>query len=134
MTTSKEWLSTYLSELETAANKALGGQLYEDDAGQPSSVAGLGSLGLAAFTLATELAAKSSDPDELIAVVATHKAHVENTLGPDAWPDVLYGVVLQLAVLYLEPAYKVTDTTQVDVRGATQQWWEAISTPAEPTA
>lgn len=134
MTTSKDWLTAYLGELETAANKALGGQLYEDANGRPSSVAGLGSLGLAAITLATEIAAKSDDPDELMAVVYRHKAHVEHTLGPDAWADVLYGVVLQLAVLYLEPAYKVTDTSGIDVRSATRQWWEAISTPVEPTA
>lgn len=134
MTTSKDWLTAYLSELETAANKALGGQLYEDANGRPSGVAGLGSLGLASITLATEVAAKTDDPDELLAVVFRHKAHVVHTLGPDAWPDVLYGTVLQLAVLYLEPAYKVTDTSGIDVRSATQQWWEAISTPTEPPA
>ncbi|MBT1668543.1 hypothetical protein KK092_04040 [Curtobacterium flaccumfaciens pv. flaccumfaciens] len=127
----KSWVDTYLSELETAGNRALAGQLYEDKDGNPSSVAGMGSIGLAAFTLATELAATSDNPPELSAIVAKHKWHVDHTLGPDAWPDVLFGVTLHLTVLYLEPAYKITDASDFDMRSAARTWWGMLKGASE---
>jgi hypothetical protein len=123
---SREWLKTYLAELETAGNKLLT-QIYEDENGIPSTVVGGGSIGLAGYALATQISVTTADPDELVNLVVEHRAHAEKKLGPDAWPDVAFGALLHLACLYLEPAYRVTDTTDVDLRGAAQQWWQTFA-------
>jgi hypothetical protein len=94
----------------------------------------MGSIGLAAFTLSTELAATSDIPPELNAIVSKHKWHEDHTLGPDAWPDVLFGVTLHLNVLYLEPEYKITDASDFDARSAARAWWSSLSTPDPATS
>ncbi|MFJ3319368.1 hypothetical protein [Curtobacterium sp. NPDC086286] len=130
--TSSNWLKAYLDQLETAGNKMLT-QLYEDKDGVPSSVVGAGSISIASYSLASELATLTASPDLMVKTVVRHHTLAAETLGPEAWPDVLYGALLHLAMLYLEPAYKVTDTSQYDVRGAARQWWQTLSTHTEPT-
>jgi hypothetical protein len=119
---SSNWLKTYLDQLETAGNKMLT-QLYDDNDGVPSSVVGSGSMSIASYALASELAALSAAPDLMVKAVVRHHALSTETLGPDAWTDVLYGALLHLAMLYLEPAYKVTDGTDYDMRAAARTWW-----------
>lgn len=126
----KTWLKTYLGELEKAGNKLLT-QIYEDSEGVPSTVVGGGSIGIAAYALATQVATATADPDVLVELVTTHRLLSEVKLGPDAWPDVLYGALLHLAFLYLEPAYKVTDSTEYDLRGAAHQWWQTFEEAME---
>jgi len=119
---SNNWLKAYLDELETAGNKVLI-QLYEDREGIPSTVVGAGSISLAGYALATQLATVTDDPAQMVRTVVDHHALAEQKLGPDAWADVLYGALLHLAMLYLEPAYKVTDRTVYDMRAAARTWW-----------
>lgn len=121
----KTWLKTYLDELETAGNKLIT-QIYKDSEGMPSTVVGGGSIGIAAYALASQVATATADPDVLVELVTTHRLLSEAKLGPDAWPDVLHGALLHLAFLYLEPAYKVTDSTEYDLRGAANQWWSTF--------
>ncbi|MET3450103.1 hypothetical protein [Curtobacterium sp. 1544] len=123
--TSSNWLKTYLEELETAGNKMLT-QLYEDSEGIPSTVVGAGSISLAGYALASQIATVTDDPDRTVRVVVDHHAIASAKLGPDAWPDVLYGALLHLAMLYLEPAYKVTDSTGFDMRAAARAWWATL--------
>ncbi|MFL0359061.1 hypothetical protein [Curtobacterium flaccumfaciens] len=127
---SSSWLKTYLDELETAGNKVLT-QIYEDDEGIPSTVVGAGSISLAGYALASELSTLTADPDEMIKAVVRHHAHSLDIVGPDAWPDVLYGALLHLAMLYLEPAYKVTDGTDYDMRVAASMWWSTLKETSE---
>lgn len=119
---SRSWLKTYLDELETAGNKVLT-QLYEDSEGIPSTVVGAGSISLAGYALASQLATVTDDPDRMVQTVVDHHALATSKLGPDAWPDVLYGALLHVAMLYLEPAYKASDDTDLDMRAAAKQWW-----------
>lgn len=123
--TSSNWLKAYLDELETAGNKMLT-QLYEDSEGVPSAVVGAGSISLAGYALASQLATVTDDPDRMVRVVVDHHALATAKLGPDAWPDVLYGALLHLAMLYLEPAYKVGDGTDYDLRDAAKSWWSTF--------
>jgi hypothetical protein len=123
---STDWLKAYLDELETAGNKMLT-QLYEDREGIPSTVVGAGSISLAGYALATQLATVTDDPNQMVQTVVDHHALAAAKLGPDAWPDVLYGALLHIAMLYLEPAYKVTDNTNFAMRAAAQQWWRTFT-------
>lgn len=123
---SSNWLKTYLDELETAGNKVLT-QIYEDSEGIPSTVVGAGSISLAGYALATQLATVTDDPNEMVQTVVDHHAVAEVKLGPDAWPDVLYGALLHLAMLYLEPCYKVADRTDYDLRAVARQWWHTFA-------
>lgn len=123
--TSSNWLKAYLDELETAGNKMLT-QLYEDSEGVPSTVVGAGSISLAGYALASQLATVTDDPDQMVRTVVDHHALASAQVGPDAWPDVLYGALLHLAMLYLEPAYKVGDGTDYDLRFAAEQWWSTF--------
>ena len=129
--TSGNWLRAYLDELETAGNKMLT-QLYKD--GVPSSVVGAGSISIASYSLASELATLTASPDLMVKTVVRHHALTTETLGPDAWPDVLYGALLHLAMLYLEPVYKVTDGTDFDMRAAARTWWSTLVKGTEGTA
>lgn len=122
---SANWLKTYLDELETAGNKMLT-QLYEDREGIPSTVVGAGSISLAGYALATQLATVTDDPAQMVRTVVDHHALAAAKLGPDAWPDVLYGALLHIAMLYLEPAYKVTDSTEYCLRAAAKAWWSTF--------
>ncbi|MEV7762257.1 hypothetical protein [Curtobacterium flaccumfaciens] len=122
---SSSWLKTYLDELETAGNKMLT-QLYEDREGIPSTVVGAGSISLAGYALATQLATVTDDHAQMVRTVVDHHALAAAKLGPDAWPDVLYGALLHIAMLYLEPAYKVTDGTAYDMRAAAATWWKTV--------
>lgn len=128
-TTSEEWLNAYLRELETAANQQ-DGWLYEDADGQPLGVAGLGTLGIAATVLATNLAAVAGDKEATLATVSKHYRYTVQQLGEHAWTDVLYGALINLTQLYLGPAYLVTDTTTVDVRGVARSMWQAMEDAA----
>ncbi|MBT1582572.1 hypothetical protein [Curtobacterium flaccumfaciens] len=85
---STSWLKTYLDELETAGNKMLT-QLYEDREGIPSTVVGAGSISLAGYALATQIATVTADPAQIVRTVVDHHALAAAKLGPDAWPDVL---------------------------------------------
>lgn len=127
---SSNWLKSYLEQLETAGNKMLT-QLYEDRDGVPSSVVGAGSISLAGYALATHLATVTDDPDKMVQTVVDHHALATAKLGPDAWPDVLYGALLHLAMLYLEPCYKVSDGTDYNMRAAAQQWWLTFTEASE---
>ncbi|WP_155896830.1 hypothetical protein [Curtobacterium sp. UNCCL17] len=111
---SRNWLKTYLDELGTAGNKMLT-QLYVDSEGIPGSVVGSGSISVASYALASELATLTATPDLMVEAVLRHHSLSTDTLGSDAWPDVLYGALLHLAMLYLEPAYRVTDDTDFDM-------------------
>lgn len=125
--TSSDWLKAYLDELETAGNKMLT-QLYEDSEGIPSTVVGAGSISLAGYALASELATLTAHPDDMVQAIVRHHALSTDTLGAEAWPDVLYGALLHLAMLYLEPAYKVTDGSgDLDMRAAANEWWMTLS-------
>lgn len=130
---SSNWLKSYLEELETAGNKMLT-QLYEDRDGIPSTVVGAGSISLAGYALATHLATVTDDPNKMVQTVVDHHALATAKLGPDAWPDVLYGALLHLAMLYLEPAYKVADRTDYDLRAAARQWWLTFTAATEGDA
>lgn len=123
--TSSNWLKAYLDELETAGNKMLT-QLYEDREGIPSTVVGAGSISLAGYALATQLATVTDDPAQMVRTVVDHHALAAAKLGPDAWPDVLYGALLHIAMLYLEPAYKVVDGTDYDMRAAARKFWSTV--------
>jgi len=123
---SRDWLKAYLDELETAGNKMLT-QLYEDEDGTPSSVVGAGSISLASYALASELATLTDEPNWMVQAVTRHHLKARESLGPDAWADVLYGALLHLAMLYLETAFKVTDSTEYDMRGAASDWWRTLS-------
>jgi hypothetical protein len=123
--TSHNWLKAYLEELEAAGNKMLT-QLYEDRDGVPSTVVGAGSISIASYALATELATMTADPEAMVRTVVRHHDRSVSVLGPDAWSDVLYGALLHIAMLYLEPAYKVTDSTGYDLRAAARQWWATL--------
>lgn len=122
---SRAWLKTYLDELETAGNKVIT-QIYEDSDGKPSTVVGGGSIAIAGYALATQVATATAHPEVLVELITTHRLMSETKLGPDAWPDVLHGAILHLAFLYLEPAYKVTDSTDYDMRAAASQWWATL--------
>ncbi|TCK63613.1 hypothetical protein [Curtobacterium sp. PhB136] len=122
---SRTWLKAYLGELEAAGNKMLT-QLYEDSDGIPSTVVGAGSISLAGYALASQLATVTDDPNQLVRTVVDHHALAAAKLGSDAWSDVLYGALLHLAMLYLEPAYKVGDGSDYDLRVAAQQWWSTF--------
>ena len=122
----RNWLKAYLAELEKAGNKLLT-QIYEDSDGIPNTVVGAGSISLAGYSLATQLATVTDDPSQLVQIIVKHHEIAGEKLGPDAWPDVQYGALLHLAMLYLEPAYKVTDNTDVDMRSAAKQWWRSIA-------
>jgi hypothetical protein len=124
--TSSNWLKTYLEELETAGNKMLT-QLYEDSEGIPSTVVGAGSISLASYALASHLATITNDPDQMVRTVVDHHALATAKLGPDVWPDVLYGALLHLAMLYLEPAFKVAEGTDYDLRSAAREFWSTIA-------
>ncbi|PZE71775.1 hypothetical protein DEJ27_03085 [Curtobacterium sp. MCPF17_018] len=127
---SSKWLKTYLEELEAAGNKILT-QLYEDNEGVPSGVVGAGSISIASYTLASELATLTAHPDQMVQAVVRHHALSTGTLGAEAWSDVLYGALLHLAMLYLEPAYRVTDSSgDLDMRAAANEWWETLQNAA----
>lgn len=130
---SSNWLKSYLDELETAGNKMLT-QLYEDSEGFPSTVVGAGSISLAGYALATQLATVTDDPTQMVRTVVDHHSLAAAKLGPDAWPDVLYGALLHIAMLYLEPAYKVADRTDYDLRAAARQWWSTFTEAIEGDA
>jgi hypothetical protein len=126
---SSNWLKAYLDELETAGNKMLT-QLYEDREGIPSTVVGAGSISLAGYALATQLATVTDDPAQMVRTVVDHHALAAAKLGPDAWPDVLYGALLHIVMLYLEPAYKVTDGAEYGLRTAAKTWWSTFEDAA----
>ncbi|MCC8909462.1 hypothetical protein [Curtobacterium sp. GD1] len=129
--TSSSWLKAYLDELEAAGNKVLA-QLYEDQDGVPSTVVGAGSISLASYALATQLATVSNDPALMVQTVVDHHTLATAKLGPEAWPDVLYGALLHTVMLYLEPAYKVTDRTEFPMRSAAREWWSTFTEAMGP--
>ena len=97
-----------------------GSVLYESN-GEPTGMAGVGDVGIAAFALSMELAASTGDPKELIDAIIRHKQHA-----PEIFESVLYGAVLNLLVLQLEPAFRLLDGTSTDRRARAVKDWEAV--------
>jgi len=87
------------------------GSVIYEAAGKPVAVSGLGDVGLASMALAIELAATSHDHTEAIDVLIRHKEH-----DPDTFELVMYGAVLNLLALHLEPAFRLLDRTSTDRR------------------
>ena len=122
MTTDKPtWLESVARTMNSTAI------LYETN-GTPSGAAGLGDVGIAAYALSAELASKSDDLDAAMDSIARHKLHA-----PETFETVLYGAILNLLSLELEPAFKLLDKTSTDRRKRAERDWEAIRAQAKTT-
>jgi len=94
--------------------------IYEA-AGKPVAVSGLGDVSVASMALGMELAATSHDPMKAVDVLVRHKEH-----DPDTFELVMYGAVLNLLALHLEPAFRLLDGTSTDRRARAVKDWAAV--------
>ena len=97
------------------------GSVIYEAAGKPVAVSGLGDVGLASMALGMELAATSHDHIEAMDVLIRHKQH-----DPDTFELVMYGAVLNLLALHLEPAFRLLDGTSTDRRARAVKDWKAV--------
>lgn len=97
------------------------GSVIYESAGKPVAVSGLGDVGLASMALAMELAATSHDHTEAMDVLIRHKQH-----DPETFELVMYGAVLNLLALHLEPAFRLLDGTSTDRRARAVKDWKAV--------
>jgi hypothetical protein len=90
--------------------------------GEGTGVVGAGDVGMAAHTLAMELAALAGDNDACIAAIIR-----QQNRDPETHELVLYGVILNLLSRNLEPAYKLLDGTSTDQRARAVKAWQIVS-------
>jgi hypothetical protein len=120
------WQRAHLKRLKAAANHHLDPQVYTDADGVPTAAAGIGSIGIAGWFLAADLAAHTDRPDQFASIVARHQLYAEDRLGVEAWPDVLTAALLFGTHQHLEAALTVTDGTRTDLRAAAHEYWRTI--------
>jgi len=111
-------VNNMLGRLGELFNKA---SVVYETAGQPSGVAGVGDVGLAASALTMELATVTGDLDAAIDAMARHKEHA-----PEIFESVLLGVILNLLGHHLEPAFKILDGSSTDRRARALKEWRAV--------
>jgi hypothetical protein len=100
--------------------------MYTDADGVPTAIAGTGSIAIAGWFLAANLAAHTDRPDQFADIVARHQLYAEDRLGLEAWPDVLTTALLFGMYQHLEAALTVTDGTRTDLRAAAHAYWQTI--------
>lgn len=110
-------LSAFLSKL--AATPTAGTVIY-DSPSRPG-VVDVAHVGVAAYALACELSATTSDVSRAADVLARHKEH-----NPDTFELVLHGALIDLACRKLETAYRVLDGSSTDLRARAAKDWNAI--------
>jgi len=126
-----EFLATFLDVLTEAADEVFEARVYADADGVPTAAAGVGTINAAGLFLAAELASKSEeDAPALADLIAHHWHHAENTLGAEAWNDVLVSALIFLTAQHLEPALAVVDDTKTPIRGVYRQYAENLHAAA----
>ncbi|WIB16672.1 hypothetical protein DEJ34_05965 [Curtobacterium sp. MCPF17_050] len=120
------WQREHLTRLEAVSNQHLDAQVYTDTEGVPTAAAGTGSIGIAGWFLAADLAAHTDHQDQFGAIIARHQLYAEDKLGPEAWPDVLLAGLLYANYQHLENAFTVTDGTRTDLRAASRAYWNTV--------
>ncbi|TDN42556.1 hypothetical protein EDF64_11131 [Curtobacterium flaccumfaciens] len=126
-----QWLQEQFTKIEGLGNELLDPQLYTDADNIPTAIAGTGTVSIAGFYLAAELAARSDEQvTGLAEILARHQNHIEGFIGPEAWPNVLLATVLYLTVQHLEPALALLDDTSTPMRVVEQDYLKAIRAAA----
>lgn len=122
-----KWLQEQLAEIEKAGNELLEAQVYTDADNLPTAVAGTGTIGIAGFYLAADLAAHSDgDLTSLADILARHSVHVEDIAGEEAWPDVLLAALLYMTAQHLEPALAILDSASTPLRLVERDYFAAL--------
>lgn len=109
------------ARLKSIADLFNHGSVIYEAAGKPVAVSGLGDVSVASMALGMELAATSHDHTEAMDVLVRHKQH-----DPDTFELVMYGAVLNLLALHLEPAFRLLDGTSTDRRARAVKDWKAV--------
>lgn len=126
-----KWLQEQLARIEAIGNEMLEAQVYTDGDDIPTAAAGTGTITIAAFYLSADLAAHSDQQlTDISGILARHAVHIENTMGSEAWPDVLLTAVMFLTMQHLEPALTLLDTTTTPLRTVEHDYWAALNQTA----
>lgn len=130
-----EWLQQQLKLIEQRGNDILEAQLYTDADNVPVAAAGLGTISIAGFHLAADLAAHTDEPMTGLAdILARHSLHTDNLLGEEAWKDVLLAALLYIITQHFEPALAILDGTDTPMRIVEQNNFRALHASTQTEA